>query len=231
MRFDFGHGLGGFNGLLVGRTRATATSFQQWQTLIGTLLLATVFYTFLPDYLPHHPTDILGVLLLPFVAQKGNTRKQWFYLSAALVFWLINREGLNTLYYASFICAALFWWEYLGFRFNYLPLFLLAVIAPITRQIFYTWSFPIRLEMSTLTAKSLTFIGLPTEVTGNVIYFNETAFSVDPACTGLKMLTVALVFAIFILAWYERQLQKRMNFISIVGFLLLTLVLAIFANF
>jgi len=234
MRFNFGHRSDGFNGLLVGRMPSVllnSISIQKWQALLSTLLLATVFYVFLPDYLPHYPTDILGILLLPFVAQKGNTRKQWFYLVAAIGFWLINRDGLNTLYYASFVCTALFWWEYLGFRFNYLPLFLLAVIAPITRQIFYTWSFPIRLEMSELAAKSLTFIGLPTEVTGNMIYFNETAFSVDPACTGLKMLTIALVFAIFILAWYERQFQKRMNFLSIVSFLLLTLFLAVFANF
>lgn len=209
----------------------SSISYQKWQALTGTLLLAVIFYAFLPDYLPYHPTDILGVLLLPFIAQKGTKSKKWFYLTAAIALWLINRDDLNTLYYASFICTALFWWEYLGFRFNYLPLFLLAVIAPITRRIFYTWSFPIRLEMSNLAAKSLTFIGLPTEVTGNVIYFNETAFSVDPACTGLKMLTIALVFGIFILAWYERQFQKRMNFMSIVAFLLLTLFLAIFANF
>jgi len=69
------------------------------------------------------------------------------------------------------------------------------------------------------------------EVSGNSVFLNGAEFSVDAACTGLKMISIAWVFGLFILAFYEKKQARRFNFLSVMVFLIGILLLTVFANF
>jgi len=199
--------------------------------LIGTIILAGIFFFFQSEYLPQHPTDCLGLLLLPFIANKGISQKKWIYLLFAILSVSLGAGESKFLNY-TFVCSLLlFWWEILGFRLNWLPLFMFVVVAPLTRQLVFVWSFPIRMELGAYAGKALNAIGFAVEVTGNTVFFNGAEFSVDAACTGLKMISIALVFGLFILGFYERKSKRRMNFFSVSIFLFGLLSLTIIANF
>ena len=199
--------------------------------LIGTIFLAGIFFFFQPEYLPQHPTDWLGLLLLPFIANEGISQKKWIYLFFAVLSVALGGGESKFLNY-TFVCSLLFfWWEVIGFRLNWLPIFMLAIIAPLTRQLVFVWSFPIRMELGAYAGKALNAVGFSVEVMGNTVFLNGAEFSVDAACTGLKMISIALVFGLFILGYFEKEQNRRMNFISVGVFLLGILMLTLLANF
>src|SRR5690606_7473196 len=68
------------------------------------------------------------------------------------------------------------------------------------------------------------------EVLGNIIVLNGQEFAVDPACTGLNMLTVSLLLSLFMLAFYQRKTGHGNSFLLVAGVLLLTFGLNILAN-
>lgn len=209
----------------------TKFSNQKILGLGGTILLAGIFYFFQPEYLPQHPTDWLGLLLLPFIANKGISQKKWIYLLFAILSLAFGGGESKFLNY-TFVCSLLlFWWEIVGFRLNWLPIFMFAVIAPLTRQLVFVWSFPIRVELGAYAGKALNAVGFSVEVIGNTVFLDGAEFSVDAACTGLKMISIALVFGLFILAYFEKRGNRRMNFISVGAFLLGILILTLLANF
>jgi len=193
--------------------------------------LAGIFFFFQIEYLPQHPTDWLGLLLLPFVANEGMSQKKWIYLLFALLSLTLGGGESKFLNY-TFVCSLiLFWWEIIGFRFNWLPIFILVVIAPLTRQLVFVWSFPIRMELGAYAGKALNIVGFSVEVMGNTVFLGGAEFSVDAACTGLKMISIALIFGLFILAFFEKKRKRRMNFISVGFFLFGILILTLLANF
>lgn len=209
----------------------TKFSDQNILGLIGTILLAGIFFFFQPEYLPQHPTDWLGLLLLPFIANEGISEKKWIYLFLAILSVVLSGGESKILNY-TFVCTLLlFWWEILGFRLNWLPMFMLLVIAPLTRQLVFVWSFPIRMELGSYAGKALSAVGFTAEVIGNTVFLNGAEFSVDAACTGLKMISIALVFGLFILAYYEKKRNRRLNFFSVGLFLFGVLALTLLANF
>jgi len=209
----------------------TKFSTQKILGLTGTMLLAGIFFFFQIEYLPQHPTDWLGLLLLPFVANEGMSQKKWIYLLFALLSLALGGGESKFLNY-TFVCSLiLFWWEIIGFRFNWLPIFILVVIAPLTRQLVFVWSFPIRMELGAYAGKALNIVGFSVEVMGNTVFLGGAEFSVDAACTGLKMISIALIFGLFILAFFEKKRKRRMNFISVGFFLFGILILTLLANF
>ena len=209
----------------------TKFSIKKILGLTGTILLAGIFFFFQPEYLPQHPTDCLGLLLLPFIANEGISQKKWIYLLFALLSLALGGGDSKFLNY-TFVCSLLlFWWELIGFKWNWLPIFILVVIAPLTRQLVFVWSFPIRMELGAYAGKALNAVGFSVEVMGNTVFLDGAEFSVDAACTGLKMISIALVFGLFILAYFERKRNRRMNFTSVGFFLFGILVLTLIANF
>lgn len=202
-------------------------------SLAGLLLLSIVFFYFQVSYIPTMLTSWLGIALLPFVTrQSTNTHGKWGYLSLFMFFFIANLNGQSaTFYYLIFVGAVLFWLEMTYARLNYLPLLMLLVLAPIFRNLVFTWSFPIRIEMSEWVGKVLYFMGKEVVVSGNMILMDGIEFSVDPACTGLKMMSIAMILGLFIFAHYERQLKKTLGLFPAVMGLVVVLGLTIFANF
>lgn len=203
-------------------------------SLIGGLVLTTIFFYFQPSYIPTVLTSWLGVILLPFVTRPSTTSNngKYLYLTLIILFFVANLSGQSaTFYYLLFVGAILFWLEMTRYRLNYLPLLMLIVLAPIFRNLVFTWSFPIRIKMSEWVGQVMTVMGKEAVVSGNLIMMDGIEFSVDPACTGLKMMSSAMVLGIFILAHYERQLKKTLGLLPAILGLGMVLLLTIFANF
>ena len=138
---------------------------------------------------------------------------------------------MSTAYYFFFVFSLLFLIECFRGRLNYLPLFLLTIVAPLVQNFSNIWSFPIRLQLSQWAGQTLNFIGRPTEVVGNVIYMDGFPFSVDPECMGLNMLSTSLILGLLLLAFFERKYGRHFNIFTIILSLGLVVLLAILANF
>ena len=65
---------------------------------------------------------------------------------------------------------------------------------------------------------------------GNTVISASGEFAVDPACMGLHMLSVSLLFGILLAGLLQRKLQKRLPAAAAVGFLLFLFALNLAAN-
>ena len=202
-------------------------------TWLGLLLsFVAVFYYFQNNNLPSDFQFILGLVLTPFIFLKTEAKATDKYFFVALFFFvLLLLRRSSSLYFFGFGFSLLYVLEKYWGRLNLLPVFFLLIISPFFKHFTQIWSFPIRLELSTLAAKALSSLGYEAIAEGNIIYFNGNHFSVDPACMGLKMIITALLLGLVILAFYERKNNKQFSFIVIASSLSFVFVLTVLANF
>jgi exosortase N len=92
------------------------------------------------------------------------------------------------------------------------------------------FSFPIRLQLSQWVGALFQAMQKDVTVKGSSILMNGQEFSVDPACMGLHMLTVSLLFGIIIIGLLQKKKGVRLPAFVIISFLLLVLLLNIIAN-
>lgn len=225
---------GGKNTILFQNSILTNMPFSSIISLVGVFLISVIFFFYQASYIPTVLTSWLGIVLLPFVTRPTTVHRggKWLYLVMIIVFSLVNLSGQSaTFYYLLFVGIILFWLDTTRYRLNYLPLLMLIVLAPIFRNLVFTWSFPIRIKMSEWVGEVLTWMGKDAVVSGNMIVMDGIEFSVDPACTGLKMMSIAMILGLFIFAHYERQFKKTLALIPAILGLGFVLSLTIFANF
>jgi exosortase/archaeosortase family protein len=195
-------------------------------------MYAGLLFFFKNEYLFQRVNFLIGLAFVPLVFRKISAEKKWRYGWLALLCGsVLFLERGHMAYYFCAGFGMLFLLESGWGRLNNLPAFLLVVMSPVFQYIAEVWSFPIRLKMSELAAIFLSKMGLKAEAAGNVILLDGAEFSVDPACMGLNMLTTSLLLALLILAWFERQQRRTFSFVETGGWLLLTLLLSLFANF
>ena len=175
---------------------------------------------------------ILGVIVFPFVVQFEERAGSWRYFFWALIPGiLLLFVRANFLFYFFSIFFFFYVLEKWMGRINYLPLFLAGVVSPVMGNIVYTWSFPIRLQLSQWAGQALQWVGMNIQIHGNVIEHEGQNFSVDPACIGLKMVITSLVLCITIMGYVEKKYAAHLKFWKICGYLLLVSTAAIVANF
>ena len=151
-------------------------------------------------------TFIIGILMLPYlVIIKSKNRTGWLY-SILTIISLIGSIYLptRTLHFFTLAFAALAYIEWQYGRLNRLPMFAVVLMSSLVTNFSLVFSFPIRLKISTLAAKSLSIFDPKTFADGNIIHFRGTDFSVDTACMGLTMLQMSLLLALFLMAYFER---------------------------
>ena len=209
-------------------------------TISGLLLFAALFFYFQPSYIPTKLTSWLGLLFLPFITQHipvqnhivaRQLSRKFAYCITGVAFLLLNNGNNMTLYYFTFCCFMLFWYEYNIARINYLPLAMLIVLSPIFQNILYVTGFPLRLMMSEWAAQIFQYFGMGVAISGNLITMNGHSFSVDPACAGINMLHISNVLALFVLGHFEREKEKILCLHHIGIALAAVSLLAILANF
>lgn len=175
---------------------------------------------------------VLGALALAyapaFEEQKiAGFRFGWPALAFAALFFV---APLKTVLYMALICAVCLYRESFFRRVPATTLLILALLTPVANYFADTFSFPIRMGLTSFAACIIRIGGGHITVEGNTITFRNHLFSVDPACMGLHMLICSLLCALLLMNYYQRREQRRLSILPIAGLLLLTTVLNIIAN-
>lgn len=205
------------------------------QKLLPAILLAAVYLAFsgwyLRDFFVADLNLYFSLLLVPYLLLLKPGKYSFRYLPPALLFLgLAIFVPVKTLVYLALVFGLLFLLESTIGKVSYYLLFLLFIMSSVFRYFSNFFGFPIRLWLSKIAGNILELTGQEVAVSGNLISLNGTDFSVDPACTGLRMLATSLLLALFVLAFYQRKTGREASFKLVSGVLLLTLLLNIGAN-
>jgi Transmembrane exosortase (Exosortase_EpsH). len=150
---------------------------------------------------------ILGIVALPIVMtvqrdHKGSSRYGWIALCFALAsIWL----PVKTLLFFTIVFACFFITETFTGKLNLLPVLAAGLMSPLFQYVSNVVSFPLRLRITGMAGACMNAIGLKTAVAGNMILYNGSEFSVDPACMGLNMLAVCLLLQLMLVAVFQKQ--------------------------
>lgn len=199
--------------------------------LLAMGLLVLLFFLHKPGYILHQDTFFwLGLLFLPVSLQRKEQQGGRRFLWLALLCGLLSIPFTTTFgVYCMLVFALLFllelWWGKVSIL---LPIHLL-LLSPLFQYISKLISFPIRIALSDAAGGILAFAGFDISVSGNLIQLNGTDFLVDSACAGLYMLRYSFLFALLMLAYFQRK-GKSWSLSELAGLLLLLLPLNIMGN-
>ncbi|MBJ6119031.1 exosortase N [Pontibacter sp. BT310] len=193
------------------------------------LLVAGIF---LSEYLLWDSQWALAMVLVPFVAQVQPQKSlSPALLIATIVLALLAATLQNsTLYFFTSVVALWCGAQLIVGRISIYPILLLVVASPIFKYIANIISFPLRMQLTTWAVAIFNTMEKQAEAAGNIILVNEEEFSVDPACAGLSMLSLALILAVFILAHLQKTYQKNFPILFIGMMLCFMLLLNLVAN-
>lgn len=177
--------------------------------LLAGYLLACIY--FLYDYFITDIYLFAGLAAAPFAfIIQGREIFSFRYLYAALLLVILAYfSDILTLYYLSAVFSVLFLIESRIGKINYLFPSLLIVLSPIFKYFVNTLGFPIRLGLTEICGKLLSFLGKKADVYGNILMIEGNEFAVDPECVGLKMMTISFIIGIIFLAYFSRKEKKQ----------------------
>lgn len=206
---------------------ATAT-FTGSRFKAGALLLvyAGIWICVLRDFLPLTSVSfILALWTLPFTLRKEEGKRlplSWM-LMALLCLLISFLVPVKTLLYFSIGWAVLLLLPAFSYRPTFLSVAVWIVASPAFQYVTNVFSFPIRLQLTGWAGQllALSFKGISTR--GNVLYYGNKEFSVDPACMGLNMLVTSLLLGIMTFGYFQQKLKKQVGWAWAVLFLLAVL--------
>ena len=175
---------------------------------------------------------VLGALGLAYTPAFGDqpARKFRFGWPALLFTALFFVAPVKTMLYLALCCAVCLYRESFFRRVPATTLFILALLTPVAGYFADTFSFPIRMGLTSFAGSIIRLGGSRITVEGNTIFFRDHLFSVDPACMGLHMLIVSLLCALLLMNYYQRREKRRLPVTVIAVVLLVTTLLNILAN-
>ncbi len=174
----------------------------------------------------------LFLLVLPFTLTKGG---RWynpllFALISAIFIITFYLTNVFSLLYFGVCNAVLACLSFTHYRPGLLSLGLGLITTPAIKYLLSVFSFPLRLELTRLAGYLLSQFMQDISVVGNCITVKDVAFTVAPECLGLNMISSALVFAVFVLAFFAKRYKKRPGTPFILCFMLITLLFVILTN-
>jgi exosortase N len=186
--------------------------------------LLTIYFLWNADLL-------MGLVLAPYICRVKQGMYSMRYLLPALIFTVtaLIFPVKTTLFVALMFAALLFWENFRG-KVSLVLFFLLLLVSPLFMYISNAISFPIRICLSEVVARTLTIAGMAAHASGNIIEYKGAEFAVDQACAGLHMLSMSLIICLFMIAHCLRQTAKQLSFIKMVLLLCLTFGLNIVCN-
>lgn len=175
---------------------------------------------------------VLGALALLYAPafEEKPVNAFWFGWAALVFTALFFLVPVKTIVYIALICAVCYYRASFFRRVPATTLFILALLTPVASYFADTFSFPIRMGLTSLAGDIIRLGGSPILVEGNTITYHDHLLSVDPACMGLHMLIVSLLCALLLMNYSQRKEQRRLPAMVIAGVLLLTTILNILAN-
>jgi exosortase N len=212
--------------------------FSRPDRTIGWACAAFLFYAVLLIYALHthimwkSVNVLLGLISLPVVTtirygNKGYTRYAWAAMSiAVLCIWL----PVNTLFYIAAALAVMFVVENFIGKTNLLPLVVIGMMSPMFQYLADIFSFPIRLQLTEVAGKAMQLMGSVVQVKGNMIYYGQNEFSVDPACMGLNMMVTSLLLQVLLVAIYQKKYGRTGSWWQVILLLGLVAGLNIISN-
>ncbi len=174
----------------------------------------------------------LFILILPFTLRKAHGQGQpmiFISLSFALflLFFLTNVYSIFYLAVGMGLFASVF---LIQLRPSLLSIILLGLTTPAVKYLLSVFSFPIKLQLTSWSGSILSILYSDIEIAGNCIYNGGIEFTVAQECLGLSMISTALAFAIFIMAFISTNTHKKPPFYLIVLFLISSVLLVTLAN-
>jgi exosortase N len=175
---------------------------------------------------------LIGLILFPFTLFcTGKQRFNYAYCFAILFFGAIAYVyHVRMFYFFTLAFFMLFLIELFVGKTNWLVLFLLVFMSPFFHQAVVILGFPIRLMLTFVSGKMLTWSGLNVQVEGNALLLNGSSFTVDEACVGLIMLATSMLMGVFILAHQYRNQKLRLDFFACLFFFSGIFVMNVLAN-
>ncbi|MEJ2882866.1 exosortase N [Pedobacter sp. GR22-6] len=175
---------------------------------------------------------MVGIIVLGYAIRVEESKYSRRFFIPALIFTTlaILLPTRTTLYFMLLFSLSLLFENFIG-KLSLIITFVMVILSPIFKFLGDTLGFPLRLWLSDIVAKTMTFAGMPVKSVGNLIIIGKFEFYIDQACAGLNMLHLSLLIALFTAANYEKKHQLSLRFIPICGLLLSTLLLNIMSNY
>lgn len=200
--------------------------------LLYALIVALLAVAFLHGYLSQFVgIGLMGVLgVSVYIHPADRARMNSLLLLLSLFLFLSFLVPVKTfLYYAMGLALFVMVKQRWGLRL--LPaLITLFLSSPAFQYVVSSFSFPIRLQLTKWVAAIFHSLDKKVVVQGNSILYNGIDFSVDPACMGLHMLTISLLFGIILIGLVQKRAALRLSNFYFATFLLLMFLLNVIAN-
>ncbi len=213
--------------------RLTKRHLEQLVFIISILSVILIAFIGLRTYLSQQLFNLaLGMLAIPFVIQTcpGKKDSSRFAVIALLLMGLSFYAPVNTLVYLSLIAIVLFLVESRFGKINFLTIIVAIFTVPLSNYLVNTFSFPIRLWLTSICGNIFQTMGIPVITSGNTFSYAGNDFTVDPACMGLNMMVSSLLIGILIFGFYQKKYQKEMPVGIVLAYLTIVLLLNIFSN-
>ncbi len=175
---------------------------------------------------------VLGGLTVPFVLRMNPDKKGSYRFAVVALFFmaLLFYAPVSTLVYFSLIAVLLFAAENRFGRVNFLTVATAILTMPLSTYLVNMFSFPIRLQLTSICGSIFRMAGIPVETAGNTFTYASDDFTFDPACMGLNMLISSFLVGILLFGFYQKKCNREMPVVSVIAYLIIILLLNIFSN-
>ena len=176
--------------------------------LLGMIVYSIIGLFYLKAYLDLSQLNIqLGLMALvvsvrPDSSHKGRKLFGWVAILSALLCFVIPAK---TALFITCAAAMIFLTEAFVGKMNLIPLHVVVCMSPVFDYVMNLFSFPIRLQLTRISALVLELLGTKATADGNTIVMAGKELTVDTACMGLNMLTASLLAGLILLSIRERK--------------------------
>ena len=175
---------------------------------------------------------VLAAFAMPFVLQvRSDKKRSYRFACSALLFILLSfYVPVSTFVYFSLLSILLFAMEFRFGRVNFAAIMVVLLSMPITTYLANTFSFPIRLRLTSICETIFHAIGIPVEAVGNTFSYEGNDFTVDPACMGLNMLIASLLIGLLLFGFYQKKYQRKVPNLILIAYLMIVFLLNVLSN-
>jgi exosortase N len=197
--------------------------------IVSLLLTAVVcLRTFLAHQLFHL---LLGLLAIPFVMQTRPEKGTYRFAAVALMMMALSCFlPVYTLVYFALLSILLYLVECHFGRVNFPTIVVVILTTPIATYLANTFSFPIRLWLTSVCGRIFRAAGIAVETAGNTLMYEGADYTVDPACMGLNMLIASLIIGLLLWGYHQKRHHRELPAWLVCVYLLWILALSIFSN-
>ncbi len=196
------------------------------------LLILLVTFQQLKFYLLMDGNLLMVAALAPFIVQLNPKQKGSFRygLVSLAVIATYLATGLQTFFFFGVLFGLFFVAEeYIG-RLNLGSFFLVFLCSPLVTYAVKVLGFDLRLKLTAWALKLLNMFGSEGNAVGNTISMNGEQFTVEPACTGIKLVIVSLLITLALIRSKERKSGAKVGFGGHTLLLSMTLLFVVISN-